>query len=137
MTIEDMSKSLQQTKDNIGKRDTTRNILLKRNSEKVLIEENTTVIKTDTIGHSFILGHSVNGVLGTANGVDGSPVVLGESGRTETIVRINNPNNTYREHFRDDTFEDSVNTTADLNTTHLDANHTVDLGEWGVLLTLS
>jgi len=109
----------QDTKDNIGASDTTRNILFLRNKETVFLEENSTIIKTNTIGHSFVLGHSVNGVLGSpALGVDGIQVALGDQNRTLTLVRVVNPDNKFREHFRDVTFKDTDETnTADWNIT--------------------
>jgi len=138
MTIQQMAGSIQDTRDNIGSRDSTRNPILKRNAELIQIEENSTVIKTNTIGHSFILGHPTNGVLGTANGVDGEQIVLGEAGRSgETVVRVVNPNNTFREHFRDDDFIDTGNSTGSLNTTDKSATTTVDTSSWGEIITLS
>ena len=117
MVIEQMAESLQDTRDNIGAKDSTRDIILDRNNEKVLIEENSTRLFTNTIGHSFIFSHSVNGKFGTANGVDGQQIVFGEAGRSgETIIRVVNPNNNFREHFRDTTFK-HTDTTADWNTT--------------------
>lgn len=116
MVISEITGNAQSTKDNIGARDSTRDIILDRNNEKMLIEENATTIKTNTIGHSFIAGHSVNGVSGVANAVDGHQIVAGEAHRTLTTVRVINPNNNHREHFRDTTFRDSP-TTADWNTT--------------------
>jgi len=138
MTIQEMSDNAQNTKDNIGARDSTRNPILKRNSELIQLEENSTIISTNTIGNSFILGHSVNGVLGTANGMNGSQIQLGEQGRTLTVVRIVNPNNTFREHFRDTVFRDgtSVNT-ADWNTTLYRLAMTTDTDQTTVYNTIA
>ena len=112
MGFDTITTAGQETKDNIGARDSTRDILLDRNNEQILIEENSTIVKKNTIGLSFILGHSTNGKLGT----QGTQPVLGESSRVLTLEKVVNPNNTYREHFRDNTFE-SAATTAVWNTT--------------------
>jgi hypothetical protein len=32
------------------------------------------------IGHAFTVGHATNGVIGTANGVDGSQITIGTGG---------------------------------------------------------
>ena len=101
-----VAESSRDTRDNISARDTNKDEEIRRNKEIIYGEENTTIGKTNTIGHSFILGHSVNGVLGVANGVDGQQVILGEAGRDLTIVRVINPNKTFKEHFRDTTFDD-------------------------------
>jgi hypothetical protein len=45
---------------------------------------------------SFVLGHSTNGVLGVANGVGGSQIVLGDYRTSYSVERIVNPNNTWR-----------------------------------------
>jgi hypothetical protein len=90
--------------DNIG-------ILPKLFTETVGVEEGTTVISQYSIGNSFILGHSVNGILG----VTGKN--LGVSGRALTLFAVVNPNNIFNEHFRFTDFEDTGTTTATFNTT--------------------
>ena len=57
---------------------------------------------------SFVLGHSVAGVLGTSR--------LGTQSSSYIINRVVNPSNTYTEEFNNDTFKD-VATTADWATT--------------------
>jgi len=89
--------------------DTTRKPYFQRVDEKVHLEEQATVVSTNTYGDSFILGSASNGVLGTDE--------LGSTNRVLTIVSIVNPNNIFRERFRDSTFEDSGNTTGDWSDT--------------------
>lgn len=97
----------------MGTYDSTRQIVFKRVSEKVLLEENSTVIWTHTYGHSWIVGSSTNGIVGTnTNTQDGLQQVVGGAGRVLTKVYVVNPNNTFREHFCDTSFEDSSSTTA-------------------------
>lgn len=117
MVIEQLAESGQETRDNIGAKDSTRDIILDRNNEQVLIEENSTVITGDSIGHSWICGSPSNGIVGTnLNTEDGEQQVVGGAGRATTQIRVVNPNNTFREHFRDTTFKDGT-ITADWNTT--------------------
>ncbi len=113
-----MTKDSAAIRDQLGNDPDTTFYLNADYFETVGIEENSTIIKTNTIGHSFVLGHLTNGVLGTANGVDGSQLVLGDAGRSgEIVIRVVNPNNTFREHFRDIIFKDSP-TTANWDTTN-------------------
>jgi hypothetical protein len=60
------------------------------------------------IQESFILGNSGAGILGTSK--------LGTSDIEWIYWSVTNPNNIFRERFRDTTFEDSDNTTADWDT---------------------
>lgn len=76
-------------------------------------------VRTDTLGHSFILGSAGNGVLGVNTGTeDGEQQVLGEAGRVETVVRVVNPGLTMIERFEFTTFKDASNTTADWDTSN-------------------
>lgn len=45
---------------------------------------------------SFVVGHSVNGVIGTANGVGGTQIVIGDFSTSFVIQQIVNPNNVWR-----------------------------------------
>jgi hypothetical protein len=108
MVFNEVTGSLQDTKDNIGAKDSTRDIILVRNNEEILLEENSTIVTRDTIGNSWIVGSSTNGLVGTNTGTQGGgQQVVGSSGRVQTIQRVLNPNNTFREHFRDTTFQDT------------------------------
>lgn len=111
-----MSKDTAAIRDQLGRDPDTFQVLNADYYENIGMEEGTTVIKTHYIGHSFILGHPTNGVLGIANGVDGEQIVLGEAGRLLTIVRVTNPNYIYHEHFTDEDFKDTA--TADWDTTN-------------------
>jgi len=54
----------------------------------------------NTIGNGFILGHAVNGILGSpAIAINGSQVVLGDN-RSMTIKYINNYGDTFKENFK-------------------------------------
>jgi hypothetical protein len=131
MAVNELIASGRNTQDNLGARDTVQDFVPKRNKETIYIEENATKITTQTLGHSMVLGHSVNGKLGVVNlGVDGQQVVLGEANQVTTLVAVTSPNNTFREHFRDTTFQDgSAPNTANWDTTlfrlamHTSGNH--------------
>jgi hypothetical protein len=100
MVLQGMAETDQQTKDNLGARDTTKDQTLFRVKENLYFEEGPTFIEKQNIESSFILGHSTNGVLGTG--------LLGDvSIGAWTIVWVVNPNNIFHEHFRDNFFYDS------------------------------
>jgi hypothetical protein len=104
MVIEQLGTTAQQTKDAIGPRDTTQDQILLRNREFVIVEEGSTIVEQQSIGTAFILNHSDNGVLGTSTLGDGT---LG----SYTTYAVVNPNNIFYEHFRNNFFYDSTNST--------------------------
>ena len=106
-----MSQSLQQLRDEIGTPADAGSVF-KVKKEKLVLKELATRVSTRTIGDSFILGHSTNGTLGSSNSN-----VLGDDRGAITVIRVVNPNNTFQEYFRTDTFEDAT-TTADWDTTN-------------------
>lgn len=107
--------SNQSTQTHLGDRPEIYTYLRSR-TESIEVFEITADIYTQPIHNgvndSFILGHPTNGVLGIANGVGGNQIVLGDYRGTQTVSRIINPFNTYRERFNNDTFKDAT-TTAD------------------------
>ena len=114
MVIQDIATAGQETKDNLGARDTTKDQILLRNKESFFIEEGPTKIQTRTIGTAFILGHPTNGILGT------SQLGAGTYGSL-TKYAVVNPNSTFHDHLRETEFEDSTNTTANWDTTNFKA----------------
>jgi len=90
-------------------------ITVKRFDETVVVEENATQMFTNTVGHSLILGHQVNGKLGQPYlGMDGEQIGLGELGRSgEVLVRVFNSNNMFIDHFTNTTFRNASATSAD------------------------
>jgi len=106
----------QQTRDELGSEPSLQTIHKIKN-EKVLLEEGPLETKKKTIGHSFILSHLINGIMGTAQpGVDGSQILLGEHNRVETLLGMVNINKLFIERFSFDTYKDAVETTADWDT---------------------
>ena len=82
-----MSRGLQQARDSISTDSSTiaiPNIF----TEQLRLWEEPAIIYDKDIDNSFILGHSVNGVLGTATGLGGGQVVLGNTNNFETLLRI-------------------------------------------------
>jgi hypothetical protein len=144
MTYEEIQKDKLAIKDQIGKPPATLTVGVWGFDEGIQVEELSTVISTLNIGGetgiygnanfgiygvskyggsaqtSFILGHSVAGVLGIST--------LGSNSSSPVITRVVNPNNTYREYFRDTTFKNTSNTTADWNTTTFKINFTSGSG---------
>ena len=115
-------ESYQQTRDNIGQEDNTKNlILLGPFNEYVNIEEGPTLLYRNTIGSSFVLGKSTNAILGTTELGMASDYV------SDIRERVVNPKNTFHEHFRFTTFNDSGVTTGTFDTT--DYNVQLDKNE--------
>ena len=66
--------------------------------------------KERLIGTAFILGHTANGILGT------SALGAGTLG-TFLTSRVVSPNSTFKEFFPNTNFQDTTNSTCDINTT--------------------
>lgn len=100
-------------KNNLGNADTDKQILFVRVAEKVLLEEQGSNTSKDSIGHSWIVGSSTNGLVGTNTGTfDGSQQVVGGAGRVITYHKVTNINNTFRTRFDTSDFKNSGSTTA-------------------------
>jgi len=85
-------------------------------SENVTVEVEPLQISENTIGESFILGSTTNGVLGTWTGTQGGgQLVLGESGRVSTVQKVINAGDRVTLRFNNNNFEDTGSTTADWN----------------------
>jgi hypothetical protein len=82
-----MSRGLQQARDSISTDSSTiaiPNIF----GENLMAWEEPHIIYDQDINNSFILGHSVNGVLGTATALGGGQVVLGDTDNYQTLLRV-------------------------------------------------
>ena len=105
----------QQTKDSIGRQDTTRTPLFLKFGENVGIEEGPTrIVRTSRLTGGtdvFILGNVNYAVLGTNK--------LGNTGGTYSAVweleRVINPDNEYHERFKFNEYIDMGQTTATLD----------------------
>ena len=100
MVLNNMGNTAQETKDNLGTRDTTKDQVLFRNRESIYVEEDSSIEEKQLVGSAFVLGHPVNGILGT------SAFGAGTLG-SWTVHAVVNPNNIFREHFRDNFFYNS------------------------------
>ena len=105
MVIQSMLDSGQNTKDNINPRDTTKDLILKRNEEEIFIEENTTIIQTRDTSSDTLWG----------TGIWGTSLWDGTYNNSFVDQRIINPNNVFREHFRDSDFINLSDTTANID----------------------
>lgn len=90
-----------QTRDVIGEED---NLLFvpKSLNEKVRIHAVPTVVETNTIGTSFILGHPTNGIMDT------SPILLGDHDGAVIQKSVENYNNLFYEPFYTNYFIDDT-----------------------------
>jgi len=88
-------------------------------NQTIQMVELSAVISGSGIGHSTICGSSTNGIVGVnTNTEDGLQQVVGGAGRGQAVQRVVNPNNTFREFFRDTDFKDTDEVaTADWNIT--------------------
>lgn len=108
--IDDL-KDKQQIRDQLGRDDNTYQVF-DLFSDTIVIEELTTVIKSNVIGTSFILGHPVNGIIGTGGyGLGEDPIRL-----VKTIRSVTNYNNIFKDYLRGTTFIGTATTaTVDVN----------------------
>src|SRR3990167_8453574 len=101
-----MTKDTAAIRDQLGTDPDTTFFLNANYTEDVILEDNSAIVSTSTLGHSWIVGSTTNGIVGTNTATeDGQQQVVGSAGRVTTIQRIVNTNNTFREHFRDTTFQ--------------------------------
>lgn len=109
-------RDLVRTQDQLGPSD-TENLVFKIFDEDMPTVRRTTKLSRQNIGHAFILGHATNGKLGTNNGIDGQQIVLGSGGLgATTISRVVNQDKVFVEALRDDSYVDTANTTATVDT---------------------
>ena len=112
-----MSKDTAAIRDQLGQDPDIIGVLNANWWEELGIEEQSTRAFTMTLGNSWIVGSSTNGIVGTNTAtMGGGQQVVGEDGRVTTLQRVVNPNKRYNEHFRDEDFK-STPFTADWNTT--------------------
>lgn len=106
----DINISHQQTRDELGSESSV-DTLFKRFSEKMRLVHGPTTIRERAITTSFILGHTINGVIGTS--------ALGDYRESGTILRIENGNNEFNERFWTATFVDATTGTINYTTGNL------------------
>lgn len=110
--------------DQLGRNPDTFPLLNANYQATVEIEEGPSRLITSTLGESWIVGSSTNGIFGAnTSTVSGSQQVVGSSGRVDTLRSVVNPFNRFTEHFRDEEYVDSGNTTASVDTS---TNYRVD-----------
>ena len=123
-----LNESVQTTRDNIGIRDTTQDlILIGPFNERVVINEGPTLVTTlDTVGEG-VWGIGFGD--GTDNDGDWDEAGYtwqasdeGEFDATATYERVVNPANKFKERFRYSTFNDTTNTTASFDTSEYNVN---------------
>ncbi len=113
-----MSKDTAAIRDQLGNDPDVTFFLNADYSESVGIEEQSTIISTRDITNTWVVGSATNGIVGAHIASGGRQLVVGKDDRDIVVIRVVNPNNTFREHFRDTVFLDGdLNNTADWNTT--------------------
>ncbi len=118
MVIDKIARNQQLIADNLNPADSVTPII-KQHVEIIECIERTTQLTDTNIGHSFILGSSTNGILGTNTGTqDGEQQVLGRAGDTGTIFNVSNPNNLFQEFLDFILLVDARQTSATIDTTN-------------------
>lgn len=113
MALLEAGQNNQKTRDEIGQGSSTFPRII-RKDEEISIEEGPHIVETETIGHSWIVGSSTNGLVGTNTATqDGQQQVVGGAGRVNTTNSVTNINNKFIERFGFDYFEDSGTATWD------------------------
>lgn len=118
-----VTQNNQPVMDEIGTEPATQPIY-KNKTETIQVELGPIQTEQTYIGNSLVLGNTVNGVLGVANGVNGSQILLGAQNVTTEVERVINYNNIYIERLTYNNFEDTSNTTADWDTTNKEIDFT-------------
>ena len=112
MAEQDSQKSALATRDQLGRQDKVNTVGVWDFKEQVGIEEGPTKVAIVGIGTALIFNHATNGKLN-------SGYVYGPGGKAaEDVKRVINPDNIFKEHFRDTTYQDSTNGAASWDTTN-------------------
>ena len=120
--IDDRLRVLEQAQDNSDLIQQYKNF-----TEQINITEKVGRIRgrTETLGDSWIVGSSTNGIVGTNTSTQGGgQQVVGASGRTETVEFVVNYQDIFRERFNFNTYIDTTNTTATVDNTNEDCDFT-------------
>jgi hypothetical protein len=92
--------------------------IIEQTSEDVPVYGRTVRMSSQSVGNAFTAGHPVNGIVGTANGVNGSQILVGSSYKgSSVVVLVDNLNNEFHEFLRVSDFVDTTETTATVDTT--------------------
>jgi hypothetical protein len=111
-----LARTLQDTQDQLGPSDTV-TLVFKLFDQQMPNFRPTVKLKQQNIGDAFTVGHSVNGVIGTANGVGGGQITIGVGDLgSSSVVRVVSVYNKFYEGFRDTEYVDDSQTSATVNT---------------------
>jgi len=119
MVIERITRFAQQTADNLNPADSILPII-KVHSETIVVCEGPSKISDQTIGASWIVGSSTNGLVGANTGTQsGGQQVVGSSGRSAVVVlSVSNPNLVFKDFLDFDTYIDTSESSATVDTTN-------------------
>lgn len=115
MAVE-LARDLVRTQDQLGPRDSTNLVFKLFNDQMPTVFWTTTKVEQD-IGNAFVVGHATNGVIGVANGVGSGQITIGtgDLGSSST-TRVFSGATGFKEALRDNSYIDTVNTTASVVT---------------------
>lgn len=117
MVIDNLGKQTQSVRNELGEEPSIHEIVRIR-TENVAIPKLTVKHTSTTIGHSWIVGSSTNGIVGTnTNTQDGLQQVVGGAGKLTSISKVLNENNDFNEFFNYTSFKDTVNSTGGWDST--------------------
>jgi len=110
MVVKGIKKTVVAIRDQLGKLDDTTTIGVWDYDEELGIEEGPTSVKSKNTGPDTIWDHPT-AIWDTATWDDNYT-------NDWVVVRVINPNNIFHDHFRDNDFEDTTNSTATWDTTN-------------------
>lgn len=111
MALDGLFENQREIGDNIGEQDSNQQLILKRNVEKLFIESGPLIIESrDVTGDVLIWSNATHGIWDTDKWDNDTTDLTAYS-----VARVVNPNNIWREHFRNNQFKDNTNTTATWN----------------------
>lgn len=113
-----MGKDISLINDQLGKNPNINPVIIPDYDQELVIEQHPISIDKVTLGNSWIVGSSTNGLVGANTGTqNGLQQVVGSAGRVTTLAAVISPEDTFKDEFNYDDFVDTANTTATVNTT--------------------
>jgi hypothetical protein len=118
MALQNVGQANQGVRDELGSEPSIQPIYVVK-TENIKTELSATQVGTTHIGHAFTVGHPVNGIIGTANGLDGQQITIGTGGLgTREVIRVVSPNNRFIDRFYFDTYISTGSSTTTIDTTN-------------------
>ena len=109
MAEQNVRKTIVAIRDQLGNLDDVNPVGIWDYDEEVVIEEGSTIVRTTDLGDYR---------WDEASGIWDTALWCGQGANPWVWQRVVNPDNTFHEHFRENTFEDTTNSTASFDTTN-------------------